>query len=171
MTKTAKSKKWKINNLGILFFSTCIFSFSQISAQDAITSSGGDASGSGGSVSYSVGQITYTTNVSTSGSLTQGVQQVYEISVISGVEAVKGINLGCLAYPNPTNDYLKLKVENYNTEDLVYQLYDMNGKLLEKTKIESNEITINMENYTSASYLLKVTNNNKEVKTFKIIKN
>ena len=64
-----------------------------LQAQTSVNATGGDASGSGGSVSYSVGQVVYTTNTGTSGSVAQGVQQPYEISVVTAIEEAKGINL------------------------------------------------------------------------------
>ena len=81
-----------------------------LKAQQATTTSGGNASGSGGSASYSVGQVVYTTNTGAGGSVSQGVQQPYEISIVSGIEE-QGITLTCTAYPNPTTDYLTLKID------------------------------------------------------------
>ena len=142
-----------------------------LKAQVAIPSSGGNASGSGGSVSYSVGQVVYTSGIGTNGSVAQGVQQPYEISVETGLEVAKGITLQCSAYPNPATDFVKLMVENYTIEKLTCQLYDMNGKLLKNKKVEGNETSIDMSNLAIATYFLKVTQSNKEIKTFKIIKN
>lgn len=142
-----------------------------LQAQEAIPASGGNASGSGGTASYTVGQVVYTSNTGTNGSVAQGVQQPYEISVVSGIEQAKGTNLECSAYPNPTTDFLTLNIENYNNENLSYQLFDISGKLLENKKLTSNETTISMTNLVSATYFLKVIDNNKVVKTFKIIKN
>ena len=119
----------------------------------------------------SVGQVVYKTDTGTNGSVAQGVQQPFEISVITGIKQANGINLNCTAYPNPTSDYLVLKVENYDKINLSYQLFDMNGKLLENTKMTDNEIGIEMTNLVPATYFVKVTEGNKEIKTFKIIKN
>jgi len=143
--------------------------FNQGYAQQASIASGGDASGSGGSVVYSVGQIVYTTNTGSNGSVMQGVQQPYEISIILGL-AETGINLNLSAYPNPTTNYLMLQIDNFD-KDLSYQLFDISGKLLESNTIVANSTTFTMEALPTATYLLKVTQNNKEVKTFKIIKN
>ena len=142
-----------------------------LQAQESIPASGGNASGNDGTVSYTIGQVVYTTNTGTNGSVAQGVQQPYEISVVSAIEQAKDINLICSAYPNPTTDFITLKVENYNNVSLSYQLFDINGKLLENKKLTGNETTISMENLVPATYFLKVTDNNKEVKIFKIIKN
>ena len=145
-----------------------------LQAQESVNATGGDASGSGGSVSYSVGQVVYTTNIGANGSVAQGVQQPYEISVVTGLEEAKGINLSVSAYPNPTTDYLTLRIDASTTlsiQSMSYQLYDMNGKLLQSEKITGNQTSIVMSNLVPANYFVKVTQGNKEVKTFKIIKN
>ena len=142
-------------------------------SQNANTASGGNASGNGGSASYSIGQIVYTTSNGTSGSVAQGVQQPFEISVVSGIDD-NNINLSFTAYPNPTSDMLTLKVNASTTvsiKSLSYQLFDISGKLLESKKIKRDETTISMERLVSSIYFLKVTDGVKEVKTFKIIKN
>ena len=141
-----------------------------LQAQNTISASGGNASGSGGSVSYSVGQIVYTSNTGTNGSAAQGVQQPYEISVVTGIEEAKDISLEIMVYPNPATDFVKLMIKNYEVENLRYQLYDINGRLLQDNKVEGNETNIVMSNFLPATYFLKVTDNNKVVKTFKIIK-
>jgi len=64
-----------------------------------------------------------------------------------------------------------LKIENYDNTNLSYQLFDISGKLLETKKLESNETSIVMNNLVKTTYFLRVIENNKEVKTFKIIKN
>jgi hypothetical protein len=83
----------KLKALGILILLTFTFSLSTVSAQESINATDGDVSGSGGSVSYSVGQVVYTTHTGTSGSVAEGVQQPYEISVVTGLEEAQSINL------------------------------------------------------------------------------
>jgi len=155
----------------IVFFLIIIFSGAICNAQQALSAPGGEATAAGGNASYSVGQVVYTTNTGTNGSVAQGIQQPYEISVVTGLEDAKGITLQCSAYPNPTTDFLTLKVENFSLSTLTFQLYDLNGKLLENKKIESNETRIVMSNLNRAVYFLKVIQYNKEIKTFKIVKN
>ncbi len=142
-----------------------------LKAQEAIPATGGMASGSGGSVSYSLGQLVYTTNTGTNGSVALGIQQPFEIFVVTSIEQAKGMSLQCSAYPNPTTDFLTLKVENFELSTLNFQLFDISGKLLVSKKVENSETTIAMSNFVSATYFLKVTQANKEIKTFKIIKN
>ena len=142
-----------------------------LQAQESVNATGSNASGSGGSVSYSVGQVVYTTNTGTNGSVAQGVQQAFEISVVNGLEEAKGIKLSVMAYPNPTTDYLTLSIGEFDISNLSYQLYDMNGKLLQSEKITGNQTSIVMSNLVPANYFVKVIQGNKEVKIFKIIKN
>ncbi len=138
-------------------------------AQEAVISAGGDALGSGGSVAYSVGQIIYATNIGTNGLVAQGVQQPYTISTVLGIEE-DPIKLDFTAYPNPTINFLTLNVGKAELSSLSFQLYDLRGILIESRKILNSTETISMENLTSGMYFLKVTNNNKDLKTFKIIK-
>lgn len=142
-----------------------------LQAQQSVNATGGNASGSGGSASYSVGQVVYTTNTGTNGSVAQGVQQPYEISVVTGMEEAKGISLSVSAYPNPTFDYLTLVVKDFELSNLSFRLYDVNGKLLQNEKISGNQTSIVMSNLVPANYFVKVIQGSKEVKTFKIIKN
>ena len=165
---TIKTKKMKHKKVKLSVFLLGLGLTAQ--AQQATTATGGNASGSGGSVAYSVGQIVYTTNTGTTGSVAQGVQQAYEISIVLGIED-NSINLELIAYPNPTTNFLTLNVGKAALSTLNFQLYDISGKLIESRKIISSTETIGMENLPSATYFLKVVNNNQEVKTFKIIKN
>lgn len=141
-----------------------------VHAQETIPTTGGNSTGSGGSASYSVGQIVYTTNTGTNGSVAQGVQQPFEISVVTGIEEAKGITLQCTVWPNPATDLLILKVENYNNVNLSFQLFDINGKLLETKINDGNETNFDLRNLMSGTYFLKVIQSQKEIKTFKIIK-
>jgi hypothetical protein len=140
-------------------------------AQEAIPATGGDVTESEGSVSYTIGQVLYITNMGTNGSVAEGVQQPYEISVVVGIEQAKDINSICKAYPNPSTDLLILEVEIAANEDLYFQLYDMMGKLLVSKKLLNIKTNISMANLAPSTYFLKVTDHQKVVKTFKIIKN
>lgn len=140
-------------------------------AQTTINTAGGDGSGNGGTVSFSIGQPIYQTRSGSNGSAAEGVQQPYEISVLSVTEGVEGINLIVQAYPNPTADYLTINILDYEISNLSYQLYDIQGRLLQNEQIVSSQTNIVMSNLVSATYIIKVMQKNKELKSFKIIKN
>ena len=137
-------------------------------AQESPTTAGGEATGTGGTASYSVGQVVYTSATGTNGSLAQGVQQPYEISTTVGIKET-AITLELSVYPNPTTDYLTLKVDDFET--LNFQLIDLQGKIIANKKVTNATTIIKMEELAKALYFLNVTKNNKVVKSFKIIKN
>lgn len=161
-------KQTKVKFAALFFF---LIGMTGLPAQVAVTTTGGNASGSGGSSSYTVGQLGYTTNSGTTGSVAQGVQQPYEISIVNGVEEAKEIELSCMLFPNPTSDFVNLKLNSYKVENIIYQIFDFNGKLLEYKKINGSETIIEMKKYSDAVYFLKVFQGDKELKTFKIVKN
>ncbi len=152
-----------------------VLGLTNLQAQESVSVSGGDISGSGGSVSYSVGQTVYQTHSGATGSQAQGVQQPYEISTVTSIEKVKLINLSVKAYPNPTSDYLILSVaeaeRSRSLKSMSYELYDVNGRVLQNKKLTDTETQIDMGNYAPSNYFVKVIQENKELKTFKIIKN
>jgi hypothetical protein len=136
----------------------------------ALTTAGGNLSGSGGSISYSVGQLLYTTAESAKGTVAHGVQQPYEISVISGIDEIYDIKLFAV-YPNPANNFLILKLDLNELSNFSYQLLNIDGKILKQAKIKDKETGINMSALKPASYIIRIFCDNNEVKTFKIIKN
>lgn len=139
-------------------------------AQESINASGGAASGSGGTIAYSVGQVVYTTNTDASGTVSQGVQQVYEIFTV-GINETE-LNISLSVFPNPTADNLTLQISDYNNEKLSYQLFDMQGKLLNNGQVTTQQTQINTANLPSATYFINVVNQeNKKVQSFKISKN
>ena len=139
-------------------------------AQEYANASGGDATGSGGTVAYSVGQVVYTTNTGGTGSVAQGVQHAYEIFTVGIKET--NLNISLTAFPNPTTENLTLQISAYNNEQLSYQLFDIQGKLLSNGQILEQQTQINMNSLPPATYFINIVNQeNKKVQSFKIIKN
>jgi len=141
-----------------------------LQAQQTATSGGGDAFSSDGTVSYSIGQIAYEYYQSAEGSVSQGSQQAYQIITL-GTDGPSAIVLQALVYPNPTVSYINLKIEDKEIENLSYQLYDNNGRLILNQTISNLETQIPMEELRSAIYFLKVSNHQKVLKSFKVVKN
>lgn len=158
----------------LAFFIIPLFAFilspSISSAQEVISASGGNAEGTGGSVSYSAGQLFFMTHAGTDGSVAEGVQQPWEISVVTSVAEAEGIDLVVSAFPNPVTDHLILRVDRYNFENLRYQLFDVNGRMVKTGTAASHETHIDMTAIARATYFLRVLDKEKEIKTFRIIK-
>ncbi len=146
--------------------------FQEVHAQKGLHVSGGSAEGNG-SLSYSIGQLVYSAFTGSNGSLVQGVQQPYEITIVGIVEEKPSIHVQ--AYPNPTNDQLILNISGpYKVQNLDYELFNSQGSLMENKIITNNHLIISMAKFVPATYFLKInTKNNKQLSklTFKIIKN
>ncbi|MCZ8196416.1 MAG: T9SS type A sorting domain-containing protein [Flavobacterium sp.] len=165
-----KKKRLLVSKLNLLLFLLSCFLIPNVHSQNAVVASGGDATGTGGKVSYSVGQIAYTYASGTNGSVNQGVQQPFEISTL-GNDNFPNIVLEMSVYPNPTANNVTLKISDFSTENLSYQLFDIAGKQILSEQVANSVTEINMDNLNSAIYFLIINNQNKIIKTFKIIKN
>ena len=152
----------------MIFLISLLFPFAAI-AQSNFTSAGGEYKGEGGTVSQSFGQLSFATMSSDEISISEGVIQVFEIAVISGVEN-NAIQLFYNAYPNPVHENLSLAVENYNGEALEYQIFDSNGGLINKGMVENKLTAISTLDLIPASYYLHVLKEGKSEKSFKIVK-
>ena len=140
-----------------------------VRAQEGTVSAGNEAGGSGGTQSYSVGQVVYTSFNGSGGSVAQGLQQTYLITVSIG-EALTSISLEVLPYPNPTTDYLYLKMDADLPPNLRYQLFDANGKRLGSGAASPNS-QIEMQTFAKGVYHLNIQDDQQILKSFKIIKN
>lgn len=140
-------------------------------AQSAVTASGGVSSGNGGSVSYTIGQTFYSTNLGTSGQVSEGVQQAYEIYDVTEVQSAISSMISLTAFPNPTNDFLTLRIDGDYIEGLDCTMFDISGKEIMQQQIGSSETSINMQSLSPATYFVRVTKGKNEVKTFKVVKN
>ena len=138
--------------------------------QEAVITTGGNSEGTGGSISYSVGQVVYTSTSGSNGSIGQGIQQPYEIYTVVGFE-LSEIDLLFNVYPNPTKDMINLRVKYYNHEELSYQLYNMDGKLLEHRQVIKKNTPIDMSNLNNNTFRLNVLKENVLIKSFNIVKN
>ena len=156
-----------MKKIALLFILFCL---PKLMAQNATLASSGNASGAGGTSSYSIGQVVYTNAFGSNGSKNQGVQQPIEIFAL-GTNDFPKITLTMSVYPNPTSALVNLSIVNYNSENISYQLFDLNGRGIQTNKILQKETQISLENLANAVYFLIVSDNNKLLKTFKIIKN
>lgn len=161
-------KQNRLKICAILFLG---FGLTGLHAQEVIPSAGGNVSGTDGSVSYTIGEVIYTTASGPDGSAATSVQQPYEISTVQGIKDFENISLSWKAFPNPTSNFLILQIENDEFNDLYFQMFDINGQILESKKIIGIETRIDMVKFKPGNYFIRVVSEEKAVKTFKIIKN
>ncbi len=147
-----------------------IFSFtSNVSAQQSANTSGKNVSQNNTSISYSIGEVYYNTTTTSNSAITQGIQQPYEIYLISGIGNEKDVQL-ITAFPNPTSSTIKIVTQDIKVNGLNYKLYDLLGKEILSGDITSNQTEIDLNNLMPAVYFIKVFRYNSTIKYFKIIK-
>ena len=158
----------ELKKLTILLLSFLLIGMLEVKAQEQVTSGGGTIQSSSGEINYTLGQVFTSTN--SNGIISEGVQQPYEISVVTMVNNTN-TEISVSAFPNPTLDKLNLKVNSANYENLFYSLYDINGQKIQAGKIIHKETSIDMSEVKKGTYIITIQLNNKETKTYKIIKN
>jgi len=166
-TFIAHANTFKMKKYLLCLFLTLVFF--KMQAQSNTLVSGGTATGSSGTLSYSLGQIDYSSLTGSGGSMTEGVQQPYELTFLDA-DDYPNIILQMKVYPNPFETQIILSISDFTSEYLEYSVYDMQGKLLISNKISAIETTLSLENQQAATYLLQVTDSGQLLKTFIIIK-
>ena len=135
---------------------------------EVVATSGDFYVNSSGSLSWTLGEVAIETLSETNFILTQGFQQSkLTVTAINDLQT-SGIELS--VYPNPTDNFLFIEVKTDNQRDLQINLFDLNGKLILLKKITGSRQTVHMQNYTPDIYILKVTEGNKEIRTYQIVK-
>ena len=94
------------------------------------------------------------------------ISEAVEI-ISTGITNNSSSNIEIQVYPNPTTEKVFVSMKNSNN---VISLLDLTGKEIYNKNIGSNKTEIDLSNYSSGTYLLRVFNNEKS-ETIRIIKN
>jgi len=150
----------------------CFLILTNINAQETINSTGESQITEHGSISYSVGQVFFTQHTDIYGnSINQGVQQPFEISVVSQKPKANGIIISLTVFPNPTTNFLTIIAKDYSTNNLQYHIFDVEGKVLQIKNATGEKTLIFTDNMAPGQYYLRVIDKKRIIKVFKIIKN
>jgi hypothetical protein len=97
------------------------------------------------------------------------VQHPFEFQTLSN-PALTTVKVTAVTYPNPTKDFIILKILDTALDNLSYKLFDVTGKAISNGTITNRDTQIGMQQLAIGIYILKVNQHNQELKTFKIIK-
>ena len=156
-------KNKKITTLVLCLCSIII----QAQQQEVISSLGSYMENSSGSIEMTIGECVTKTHITANSILTQGFHQTNLTTTV--IMEIAGLDFEIMAYPNPVMESITLRVEK--PHGLLYILYDMNAQILDQRKIENIETEIDFGDLAPSDYIIKVINNDYEVKSFKIVKN
>jgi hypothetical protein len=162
----SKSKSYQASIIILVFL---LFGYISSFCQTAIVSTFNEVSNSTGKVSYSVGQSYTLQGTGSNGKIVNGIQQPFNIYTLGVDEVSPAVNISI--FPNPTCKELILKADEDKISKMSYSLYDMNGTLIDSKQLWNSETLIQMSGLQVATYLLKVMDSGKIIKTFKVIKN
>ncbi len=141
---------------------------SQTASPELASSAGDSFSNATYQLDWSVGECITATHSAGDYVITQGFHQ--NTYVITSVEDLRA-DIEMTVYPNPTSDFISLKIESSKVESMQYTITDLSGKVLANGEILSTLQTLNFTNYSAGTYLISITQNNQLIKSFQIIKN
>jgi hypothetical protein len=119
---------------------------------------------------YTSGKLVFKVINGSTTPIERGVIQNYEITVSTVIEKPEDMNMECHINHNSADGNMHLVIRPFEDDNMRFRLYDMNGKLLRENKIENKELVMPVENLSPATWLVKVLNNDTEVRLFKIEK-
>ena len=152
-----------------IFFFLCSTFFScLLTAQKNTVTTGGEIKNNTGSVSFSIGLIDFKSFNNGTASISQGVQQTYQVQTTPIGEDLTHIKLN--VFPNPTSSQVQLSIEDKKSMKHQYTLSTLDGKLLRSAKINSPLTTIDLLSYPESNYVLTVYYKNQIIKSFNILK-
>jgi len=137
-------------------------------AQQVVATAGSTFDNSGRSITFTIGEGVAQTLTNGDLTLTQGFHQT-TVSVKS-ISELKELDFSISVSPNPTSDFLKIKVTKEDVTGLQFLLLDINGKLILQKNLEGNETSLSIDKLTDGLYILMIKEGPKELKTFKVIK-
>jgi hypothetical protein len=142
--------------------------FESMNAQQVISSTGGTGQNANGTLTYTLGELVIDTRTSGSTTITQGFQQ--SRLTVTSVKELQDLGFTIAAFPNPTSNFITIKVEKGKPEKITYSLIDVSGKPLHNGKLLNGEAEISFISLNPATYILKIFQDGKEIKTVKIVK-
>ncbi len=161
------------SNYRLIAFLISVLSFTLLNviatAQENTVTSGGNATGAGGLVSFTIGQVFHQTHDGNEGTVAEGVQQPYEIFVITSVEDAADIHLAMSAFPNPVSERLTLVVDesvDFSVAGYYFRLFDISGREIQIDR----QTEIDMSGLIPAVYFIRIRDSQQELKVFKIVK-
>jgi hypothetical protein len=136
-----------------------------VSSQEVISTQGDSYLNLNGSVDFTIGEVVINTATDGFNDITQGFHQtnwnfVYLEDYDSSFEVT--------TYPNPMLDLLSITINDFH--NVIYKIYDINGKLIIHNKFKENQIHIETASLAMGTYVLTLSRDIRILKTIQLIK-
>ncbi len=157
----------------VIFITISLFgfgsSYSQSLTPEVSATSGDYYIGVDATLSWTIGESVVETFSGTNAVLTQGFQQ--PLYLVTSVEEAPDNPYQISVYPNPTTDLINISVQSVDQASFNVELINLQGKRLYHQNIDSNNNTIDLKQYATGIYMLKIyTSDNKFLKSYRISK-
>ena len=73
-------------------------------------------------------------------------------------------------YPNPTTDYINIKIEGNSSSNWDVKVLDMNGRIVRNTAFNGNAYNMNISEFATGIYTLQLVSDNGDIQNIRIIK-
>ena len=142
-----------------------LFASLAVTAQEVVATQGDSYSSASANIDFTIGEVIIDTGTDGNNDLTQGFHQTNWNFV--GLEDFAP-NYEAIIFPNPTEDVLNIKTSTF--ENVIYTLYDAQGKLVMQNILSGEQTPIQVSQLAPGSYSLTLNNETQNLKTFKLIK-
>ncbi|MEI6755272.1 MAG: T9SS type A sorting domain-containing protein [Paludibacter sp.] len=129
---------------------------------------GGYAKNENVDLTWTAGEPFYETATNNNNTLTQGFNQSAYISSLTGLNNLAEYKISC--FPNPTSDFVNIRLKSEKISSLFLQIVDLQGKVLFSKKAGSSEEKLDFSSFAKGEYLLTISENKEIIKFFKIQK-
>ena len=136
-----------------------------VNAQEVVSTQGDSYSNANGSIDFTIGEVIIDTGTDGTNDLTQGFHQS-NWSLVGMVD--HDLSFEAIVFPNPTEDILNIKTQAF--DNVMYSLYDAQGKLVIQNKLSAAQTLIQVSHLAAGSYSLILNNKTQKLKTFNLIK-
>jgi subtilisin family serine protease len=90
-----------------------------------------------------------------------------DFSSVNVIDAEENNNGAVKIFPNPFNETLRVNIENYTPT--VLEIYNLEGKLMERSNIQENNTLLNVEHLLQGAYVVKVFSE-ENMQQFRLVK-
>jgi len=138
---------------------------SSVHSQEVVSTQGETYSSPNAIIDFTVGEVVINTVSDGTNNITQGFHQTNWNFV--GLENHTP-SFEAIIFPNPTSEVLNIRASAF--ENVIYTLYDAQGKLIVKDKLTAEQTLIPVSQLATGSYSITLNNPTQNLKTFKLIK-
>lgn len=141
----------------VLVLLLLLFAANSALAQQISVAAGGDAASAAGSVAFTVGQVVYETRFGTVAASNEGVQQPYDVAIVTDVDAIEEAQAD--AFPNPVSNFFRIVLDTSVPQPISFRVVGSSGQIIYAGQTQGPETVVNTQHWASGRYLLQLATN------------